>query len=156
MGYEIKMIVGKSSPARNEFKLSSERYDDDSGFKPERDESGNILYTGRKGHWFSVFAEIDLCKLGYQDDALNRLISKSHETAKENNPTEFYFFYGSDGNTEIKDDRYGSFFWPVPVREVLHAIREVGSDYRRLKWAEALLASMADDMEEIEVIFYGH
>lgn len=158
MGYEIKMFVGKVSLRGKEWKLTDKRYDDDSGFEPERDDKGKIVYTDRTEHWFQVMAFVDLCKLGYQDDALNRLISDSFDTAKKHAKTDVHYFYGEDGNKKIVDDLYGAALWPVPVKDVLEAMKKSHgrSKYRRTDWAIALLVAMAKDTEQLEVIFYGH
>lgn len=159
MGYETKIIIGKaSSIVGPEWALSDKHYSDDSGFEPKRDAKGNIAYTGRTEHWFQVMATLDLCKLGGQMDALRKLISESHKTGKEQANRYFYYYYADDGNTRIEEDRYGDKLWPVPVKEVLEAMKqsEDAKTYRRLIWAIALLESMAEDREGLEVLFYGH
>jgi len=158
MGYEIKCFIGKSGQASPEWALSDKRYKDDSGFEPLKDAKGNTLYTGRTEHWFQIMAMVDLCKLGYQDDALNRLIHQSHKTAKDAIKTNVYYFYGEDGNTQVKEDRYGDGMWPVPVKDVLEAMKSVedAQTYRRLVWAIALLEAMAKDPANLQVLFYGY
>lgn len=159
MGYEIKLIIGKATSVKHrEWVLSDEPYADGSGFKPKCDAKGNILYTGRTECWFQVMATLDLCKLGYQKDALNDLIAQAHKTAKEQAKTLFHYYYADDGNTKITEDMYGDGFWPVPVKEVLAAMKQSADakTYRRLIWAIALLESMAEDREGLEVLFYGH
>lgn len=159
MGYEIKIIIGKATSVKHpEWDLSDKPYKDGSGFEPKRDAKGNILYTGRTECWFQVMATLDLCKLGYQKDPLNDLIAQSHQTAKEQAKTLFHYYYADDGNTKIVEDRYGAALWPVPVKEVLAAMKlsEDAKTYRRLIWAIALLESMVEDSEGLEVLFYGH
>lgn len=158
MGYEIKMIVGKTGLAMPEWKRSNRRYEDDSGYEPERDDKGNIVYTGRNEHWFQVMAMIDLCKLGYQDDPLNRIIAQSHKHAKDTTKTDVWFYYADDGNTHINEDHYGAAMSPVPVKDVLAAMKQSAdaTKYRRLIWAIALLESMSTDPEDLEVMFFGH
>lgn len=157
MGYEIKMIVGKTalsgSPEYAQDK--SKPFDDGSGFEWQRDERGNPVPTGRTMHWFQEMAMVDLCKLGYQDDALNRLIADSHKKAKTD-PLNVHYFFGSDGNTQITEDRYGSGMTPVPIADVLAAMEKYADYYRRTRWALALLRSMEEDAEGLEVLFFGY
>lgn len=160
MGYEIKLIIGRSGHTGDEWKMSTRRYADDSGFEPEKDANGNIVTTGRKEIYFQVMAELDLCKLGYEDNELNRLIKKSHDAAKAVSKTTVWYFYGPDGTESTKEDRYGDPMAPVPLKEVLAAMKqhEDASSYRRLKWAIALLEEMAKDgdADELQVLFFGH
>lgn len=161
MGYEIKMFIGKTtSVLRPEREIDpDEPYSDGSVFAPKKDADGKEILTGREEVWFKIMAEIDLCKLGYQDDALNRLITQSHADAKAD-ATHVHYVFGLDGNKEFKKDRYGHKMHPVPVRTVLRAMEESHpaspNEYRRTKWAKALLASMGNDGEELEVLFWGH
>ncbi len=159
MGYEIKMMIGKSGHTSAEReKDMAKPYSDGSGFETKKDKIGNDVLTGRTGHYFYVFVDFDLCKLGYQDDALNKLIQKSQD--KKRRSKHFYYFYGTgDGNNEIKQDNYGSQMYPVPIKKVMEAMRKTidkNEPYRRLEWAIALLESMSKDTEELEVMFYGH
>jgi hypothetical protein len=158
MGYETKLIIGKASQASPEWALSDQLYKDGSGFEPLRDAKGNILHTGRTEHWFQIMAMVDLCKLGHADDSLNRLLHQSHKTAKEQNKAHVYYFYDSDGNTQVKEDRYGDGMWPVPIKDVLDAMKasEGAQTYRRLVWAIALLEAMVKDSENLQVLFYGY
>lgn len=160
MEYEIKMIIGRATDARPEIERDlSLKFSDGSGHPSKKDEEGQLVKTGRAERYFMVYAELDLCKLGYQDDALNRLIKKSHEDAKRFWSKEFCYFYGTDGNTEITEDCYGEHFWPVPIEDVLAAINESidpKEPYRRLTWAKALLEVMANDSEKLTVLFWGH
>jgi hypothetical protein len=161
MGYEIKMIVGRSTPQMSdEWARSKTPYKDLSGFEPKRDSKGNIVRTGRKLQWFMPYAEINLCKIGYrEDDPLNKLIDETHQKVNAGNKNHAFYFYGIDGNIEQTADRYGQKFLPVPVKTVLHAMKasqRKSEPYRRLAWAIALLEAMKDDAENLEVIFYGH
>lgn len=160
MGYETKIIIGRVGFASKEFELDlTKPHADGSGFEYKNDAAGKPIETGRMEHYFLVYAMLDLCKLGYQDDALNRLQTKSIEQAKRDSKTSVYYFYGEDGNRAIKEDRYGQGLWPMPVAEVLAAMKKSISrsdPYRRLLWAIALLESMKDDAEGLQVLFYGH
>ena len=157
MGYETKIIIGKSTTPTPEWEEDKEHpFDDGSGFPYKMDKLGREIPTGRMETYFSVYAELDLCKLGYQDDELNRLAQKSHDKAKGK---QFWFFYGTDGNTRITEDSYGAGMTPMPIGKVLKAMKasiDKDDPYRRLAWAIALLESMAKDSEGLEVLFYGH
>lgn len=158
MGYEIKLIIGKASAnVSDEWALTDKKYEDGSGFEPQRDASGGIVHTGRKEHWFKTMATVDLCKLCY-DSPLSSLCADSHKTAKATEKTMVHYFYAEDGNTRVVEDRYGSPMWPIPIRDFL-AVAKADADantYRRLKWAIALLESMADDKENLSILAFGH
>lgn len=160
MGYEITMLVGKPSLSGDEFERDPENpHEDGSGFAYKMDGHGNPIKTGRVQVWFQVMAAVDLCKLGYQGDQLNAIIAKSFDTAKRNDRTVHYFYPPTEGNMRKTEDCYGCSLWPIPVKEVLAAINTLSDEamgYRRLRWAKALLESMADDTEQLEVMFYGH
>jgi hypothetical protein len=159
MGYETKLIIGKASAlVRDEWARSPTPYSDGSGFEPQRDpKTGQPLLTGRKEHWFHEMVTIDMCKLGY-DGELSDLGSRSHALAKANLAKDFHFFYADDGNTQITEDRYGDPMWPMPIAEVLAAAKAHpdAKTYRRLRWAIALLESMAEDGEGLSILFYGY
>lgn len=156
MGYEIKAYIGKTCRSFPEWKLTTTPYKDGSGFEPERDEQGAIVCTDRTEHPFMVYAMLDMCKLGYQDDPLNELISQSFQLAKDNSK-DVHYFYGSDGNTTIKEDRYGATMHPVPLKELAEALNAMPNlEYRRLRWLKALVDSMVDDKEEMSVMFFGY
>ncbi len=164
MGYEIKLLIGKSCLERDELeKDMTKPFDDGSGHEYKRDTNGEYIKTGRKEHWFQTMAEIDLCQLGAQGDALNRLIDETQAEAKAVAGEKVWYFYGTgDRNTEIKEDQYGVPFMPVGIRAVHGAIRltmeksHESRNCRRLIWAEALLRSMKEDTESLECIFFGH
>jgi hypothetical protein len=160
MGYEIKLIIGRASLlTSDEIKRDLEKpFKDGSGYEYAKDEKGGYVKTGRKEHYFQVYATLDLCKLGYQEDELNSLIARSHKEGARQAKTAFHYFYADDGNTQIVEDRYGSKMWPVPVGDVLNAVQrcEDATKYRRLMWAIALLTSMKDDPQGVSVMFYGH
>jgi hypothetical protein len=109
-------------------------------------------YGHKKPSWFDVYAEIDLCKCGYGSH-ISALNQNSDKTKPE------VYWYGYDGNTEFTKDRYDSCPKPVALRHVVHALKAdcENEDYRRFKWALALLESMEADNENenIEVLFFG-
>jgi len=158
MGYEIKMLVGKQCLNGKELVLNKEKpFSDGSGFPYKRDGKGNYVETGRAEAWFQIYAEIDLCKWGYQKDAFNDLVTKSHDEKRAKK--EVIYFYGTDGNTRITEDCYGAQMFPVPIKDALKALKaseDKSAPYRRATWAIALLESMVGDPEELGVMFYGH
>jgi hypothetical protein len=156
MGYETKLIIGKSTGVQwdEREKDKTKPYSDGSGFEDKVGKDGNPVLTGRKGTFFQVFMELDLCKMG--SGPLSSLQSETVSRAKANGK-QFFEFYGStDGNHAVCEDRYGDPLWPVPLAEVLHALRQEDASYRRVKWAVALLEAMADEPEGVEVMFFGH
>lgn len=159
MGYEIKLLIGKSCLHGEEIARDLKHpFKDGSGFPLKKDKKGEYVKTGRKEAWFQTMAEVELCKLGYQNDALNRLIDATHKKARECAKKEVLYFYGTDGNTQITEDRYGDPIRAAPIANVYDAMKAAHgkSDYRRVKWALALLAEMVNDSEKLEVVFYGH
>jgi hypothetical protein len=106
--------------------------------------------SDRKETYFQIFATLDLCKCGYP--------SKLHELPRVNtDENHCWFWYG--GDEEQRENLYGEQLKPVPVRDVLEALKAdmvQEPNYRRFKWARALLESMVDDQENLEVLLYGH
>lgn len=165
MGYEITLYIGhRGNPSREIEVDKTQPFEDGSGFHYKRNAKGEYCYTGRTEQWFNVMATIDLCKLGSQDDSLNQLIGETQDKGKDINQESYCYFYASDGNTRVEEDRYGAPLWPAPLDGVAKAVSEAfeaskddhgPEGYRRLKWASALLESMKGD-ENLEVIFFGH
>lgn len=159
MGYEITLIIGKTCLEGDELERDLEHpFADESGHPYKKDANGDYVKTGRRESYFMQMAEVDLCKVGYQSDAFNRLVDKTHEAAKSGKAKCVYFIYGADGNTRLEEDRYEMPLWPVAIADVLLALvpSHPKGSYRRTDWAIALLSAMADDPEGLEVIFYGH
>ncbi len=129
MGYEVRMKIGRAIDYSN-----------------DKEEVNEIS--------FLVDAEIDLSVIG--GGALGKLVMKS-QTAAEENKKESYYFYGSDGNSRITRDNYDAPFSPVEIDEVIAAIESDGDEYRRFKWALALLNSIKETTRnEFKVIFFAH
>jgi hypothetical protein len=160
MGYEIRLLIGKSCLHGDELARDRDHpFEDGSGFPYLKDKKGEYVKTGRKQAWFQIMAEVEMCKLGYQNDALNNLIDQVHSEAKAKRDKEMWYIYGLDGNTQFDEDRHGDALRPTPIKDVLKAAKASlikKEPYRRLVWAIALLKSMADDAEGLEVIFWGH
>ena len=165
MGYETTILIGKTGLDMPEHeKDTSLQYADGSGHPHKRDDNGDFVPTGRTTHYFSVYATIDLSKCGY-DSEISALEKRAHELAKAHPSDVYYHYYRSDGNTETKEDCYGSPFYPVPIGDLLEAVRSDtetsadqngGTPYRRFAWALALLESMASDPDELQAVFYSH
>lgn len=159
MGYEIKLIIGKASETGSpEYEEDKNKpFDDGSGFEWKKDEHGKPIPTGRTSFYFRVMAELDLCKIGHGSDPLVDLIDKTQKEAMADKYRVFEFYGTGEGDKAVQEDKYGVKFLPVSVRDLLTALQSrKGEDYRRFDWAIALLESMKDDIEGIQVIFYGH
>ncbi len=114
-----------------------------------KDKAGDIELTSKKITWFRIYATVDLCKCGYESNIHN---------IDHINKDESHFWYWYDGNGETSKDCYGDKLKPIPIKEVVEALRKdtKKDDYRRFKWALALLESMQNDKEDLTVLFYGH
>lgn len=100
--------------------------------------------------YFDIYAEIDLCKCGYSS-AINCV--RKHAKKKK------VFWYGSDGNERVTEDRYGEYPTPVAIKTVIKALKKdcKKDEYRRFKWALALLEEMnKEEIEKLSVLFFGH
>jgi len=162
MGYETHIMVGylNTENSRPEWQEDKNKpYEDGSGFPPLLDEEGNEVLTGRLLTYFSVYAEMNLCKI--YDSCLFKLHDKYKKTPMlaEN---QFVYVYMKDGNTEFIEDSYGDRLVVVPFLEALEAARkdaEKDKDgYRRFQWIKDLLESMqgSEDMKnELTCVFYG-
>lgn len=154
MGYETRLIIGKSSSLTgDEVEYGELIIEDGEAYRPMlKDEKGEFIKTGRKEIWFQVIAEIDLCKCGYNSE-----IHKIDRVNKDESHI-WYWFGSGDGDTRVTEDCYGDKPKPVPIKDVVAAL-EIDAekdDYRRFKWALALLKSMQDDPEGLTVLLYGH
>jgi hypothetical protein len=161
MGYETRLIVGKATDQKMpEFERDlTKPYDDGSGFEKKKDADGNDIPTGRTIQWFHNMAEVDLAKMG--EGPLSDLHDRYVKFAKDA-PAVAWEVYGfTDGNHAVTEDCYGDPLTPVPIAEVLAALKKENSiagqnKYRRVLWAIALLEAMVDDPEGLSVLFYGH
>ena len=150
MGYEVKLMIGKSSQHQER---GPTELDGDFAYRPWlKDEAGKPIPTGRMHTYFSVYAELDLCCVG------NSAINEMDHTNKD--PDHYWYWYHSDGNTEEHTDKYGSGLKPVSIRKVLEALKQDVEDqpeYRRFHWAVGLLQAMMDnDGDHLQVLIYGH
>ena len=136
MGYETKLIIGRECSASDEYDYSTE---------PARK-------TGKKETYFMSYAEIDLCKAG------TNALSKAMCGFKNKDKNHHWYFYGHDGNTPIKEDKYGDKWIPQTIDSILEPMKidYANGNYRRFKWAIALLESMKSDNEEIKVLIYSY
>jgi hypothetical protein len=94
-------------------------------------------------------ASIDLCKSCFYDT----YIDKEEDTEK-------VYIYGSDGNTEINQDSYGSRLFAIAPEKVLKMMQKANrkEKYRRYNAAIPLLKSLIKDFEgeNLTCILYGH
>jgi len=106
----------------------------------------------RQGTFFQVYAAIDLCKC-VESNLLKMENVLTHSTKV------FWFPPSGDGNTPVTEDRYGKEPKLISITDAISALkRDVAtSDYRRFKWALALLESMYKSSEEdLLILLYGH
>ncbi len=94
-------------------------------------------------------AEIDLCKSVFY----GTYIDKEINTIK-------VYIYGSDGNTEISKDKYGSQLVANNPKQVLKLMQDANkeSKYRRYSAAIPMLKSLIKDFkkENLTCILYGY
>ena len=112
---------------------------------------GTTTLNEGRDNYFMKYAEVDLCKIGFT--------SKINELGMFNtDETTSWYFYSTSGEHRITEDCYGSRFNPLPIHEYITKLKEdvENSDYRRFKWALALLEAMDTDSEPKYVIAYGH
>jgi hypothetical protein len=155
MGYETKLIIGKRSTPVPELKKHKNlrlEQDKQSAYRPLVIRNGKVVRTKKTATYFNVYATVDLCKCGYSSN-ISKIDKKNLD--KDN----YIYFY--DGGMETNTDLYGEYMKPVPIKEVIEALRKdvFEDDYRRFKWALSLLESMESmesDSENIEVLFFGH
>ena len=110
------------------------------------------LIDGNKT-WFQVFGMIDLCKVG------GTLVTD--EVLKAGKPV---FMFGSDGDTKIDKDCYGTELVAIPIGYVIDALKEINlrEKYSRTKWAYDMLVSMSKKrkgfhgMTATHCIIFGH
>lgn len=110
--------------------------------------------------YVSVIAMFDLCKMGSGGPFAE--MRRRHPAPAE--PA--FFFYGTDGDTRITGDPYGDNLQPLPLDEVVDALKaeialgdSCGDVYRRLMPAYALFAAMLHNRaqwSDVVVLHYGH
>lgn len=111
---------------------------------------GSSRGVQREGEtYFEIMCMVDLCQCsrGSMINGLNRV-----------NKDDSHGWYWYLGDKRLSEDAYGDRLKPVPIEHVIEALKVdlENEDYRRLRWAIALLESMADDSEEISVLLYGY
>lgn len=106
-------------------------------------------YQNKDANFVIEIASIDLCKSDFYDTQLNK-----------EEDTELVYIYGSDGNTEIVEDRYGKRLYAIEPKKVLKFMQNANktAKYRRYNAAIPLLKSLIKDFkdEELTCILYGH
>lgn len=151
MGYETKLLIGVSSCLTEDENIYGDLIiENGEAYRPmQKDDNGSFLTTGKKETWFQIMAAIDLCKCG-SDSAIHKI--------DRVNSDESHHWYWYDGNERITEDCYGDKPKPVPVSDVIAALRSdmKHENYRRFTWALALLETMENDPEGLSVLLYGH
>ena len=111
---------------------------------------GSTTFNEGEANYFMKYAEIDLCKIGFTSKITELDMFNTDET------TSWYFYTNDD--KRVTEDDYGCRIKPLPLHDFIIKLREdaENSDYRRFKWALALLEAMATDSEPKYVIAYGH
>ena len=128
MGYELELLVGQVHK-----------------------EPDYVTDATKGKDWFQIFANVDLCKYGYESN-LHKL-----NDATEATPVHAYAIMG-DGDTPVVEDRYGADLTPIPIQDVINALRMDAKedDYRRIGWALVLLEKMAQDVNDLHVVLWGY
>ena len=153
MGHETKLLIGvAASTAHDEHELGDPELDGDGVYRPMlKDGKGNFICTGRKQTYFFIYATVDLCKCGYE--------SNIHKIDKINKDESHCWYWYNGGGQEVKKDCYDEELKPVPIEIIIDALEKdaANDDYRRFKWALALLKAMKNDGEDkMTVLLYGH
>jgi hypothetical protein len=158
MGYELKLYVVDPSGFGHKDKFA--KINDEFVFVFSNDEGKLYFYNESDEKKFidpdteilekkycQVVAMVDICNPGYDSHIMQ--LGKSETD---------YFFYGSDGNAAIIDDRYGDMIQECDISEALESITKdcMDSDYRRFRTAKALLESCVDDYKNAKVLFFGY
>lgn len=158
MGYEIKMYIVEPSSSTNTSKFVEDgggwfhcwqddtttdsrpyHYNKDGNTKTYVDQSSKIVTR----MYCSVIAMVDLCKVGV--------------TSFPKKDTDYYF-YETDGDTPVIQDKYGDFIREVTLDSVIEWLEkqvEV-SEYRRLKTALALAKGCVGLYTNPTVLLYGY
>lgn len=151
MGYDTHVVLGMLHDPKPEYKEDlAHPFDDGSGYHFLKDENGERVLTGRVLQYLEVYASLDLCHI--YDSHLERLVRKHKKEINKGNTVTY--FYGPDGNLRIKEDPYGELLVPVPLPEVLEAVRKDTNEYRRFRWLKGLLESLEDE-SDVTCVFYG-
>jgi len=157
MGYELKLFVGKSSTISETELVKTNPTANANGYVEydyPRDSNGRLQVTGRWGTYFFIYGMVDLCKPRYESS-----IFKLQDAYKNTEiASKYWFHYGTDGDRETKEDKYGTAYKPAPISEVIAAlIADVEVDeYRRFRWALGFLEQVYASDPDSEVMFYGY
>ena len=120
---------------------------------------GEVTDLNGKNKYFSVTGMIDLRKPGY--DSKIHTLQNSIDKSKI---IEGVYFYGTDGDTQITEDKCGSQLVAIPAKDVLKAVEEDWENtkrdwnsnigYRRFYMAIYLLYSFVKSFKNPYVILY--
>ena len=153
MGYETRLLIGRSTGAMKQVKKGEYFLDDNNDLDREylKDEDGKFIYTGGLEFYFMTYATVDLCKVG----------SLLPNELRFNTTPNKHVNYWYEGGKECMQDSYGKYPAIVKLNVVLSAIKEQqvsngDAPYRRFDWAISLLESMSKGKEELEVLLVGH
>lgn len=106
----------------------------------------------KKEVYFRLDCTIDLCKIGESHLWELPWLNETPDETK-------WFWYAptGDGDTQVYEDCYGDIPQPVNINDVIEALEEdsLHDDYRRFKWAIALLKAMAAT-GNYSVLFWSH
>jgi hypothetical protein len=100
--------------------------------------------------YFQVFGMIDVCKVG-----------GSHSDTAFAMPV---FIFGTDGDTKIEKDHYGTELVAIPINQVIASLKAINANekYTRTKWAYDMLVSMSKvrkgyhGMVATHCVIFGH
>jgi len=164
VGYEIRLVIVEPSKTGYPELKRSEKGEIDGKYVyfPYAKKNGKAIKTGRTEFYCRVIAQIDLCVFcGKAIEALDAKNQKQSKADKKN----VYYYYETDGNTRVDEDKYGAKRNPIPIKKVLKAVESshmesIHNDdfrYRRSEWAVALLKSMINHQgEDLSVILEAY
>jgi len=143
MSTNIKLYIGiLGDTASKEVARSKEPVIDNNQiyFPVIKDSKGLVTYTGKKKTYFSVDAFLSIGNI-WEANLLNLDIINNQAD------THYYYFYSSDGNTEISTTSDGQSVRPIHISQVIEALEEdvKNDDYPWFKWALELLKSMREE-----------
>lgn len=103
---------------------------------------------GRRG-WLQEIATVDICKPGYDSHIYQ-------QSQRADGPPAFYF--ASNGNDHIEEDRYGKSLVAIPLDAVIRALEHDASQstYPRFHIALATLYAVKEYYPDAVVVLFGY